>query len=86
MSRTIKHKTTYKTKTSKYKSNRYSGYDHYKMSPYGLCSYDYIFQKWYLKDRIYLGEDAVSLINKKGYRQKLKKELKNIIESECLEY
>lgn len=76
MSKTIKHKTVYKTRTSKYKSNRYSGWDHYKMTPYGICSYDYIFRKLYFKDRTYLGEDAISLINKKGYRQNLKKELK----------
>ena len=75
MSKSIRHKTVYKTKTNKYKSNRYSGYDHFKMKPYGIHSHDYIFQKWFYDNRSYLGEDIVSLVNKKGYRQKLKKEL-----------
>lgn len=79
MSNTFRHKTTYKTKTNKYKSNRYSGYDHFKMKPYGLHGYDYIFQRWYMPKCTYLGEDTVSLINKGGYRKQLKKELINII-------
>ena len=44
MSRTIKHKTNYKTRTSKYRSNRYSGDDHFKLRPYGTHNSDYIFQ------------------------------------------
>ena len=77
MSKSIRHKTAYKSKTNKYKSNRYSGYDHFKMKPYGIHSYDYIFQKWFYDDRSYLGEDIVSLVNKKKYRRQLKTELKN---------
>ena len=83
MSKSIRHKTVYKTKTNKYKSNRYSGYDHFKMKPYVIHSHEYIFQKWFYDNRSYLGEDIVSLVNKKKYRRQLKKELKNIIESEC---
>ena len=87
MSHTIRHKTNYKTRTSKYRSNRYSGYDHFKLSPYGIHDYDYSFQRWCNKrGEWYLGEDVISLINKKGYRQNLKRELKNIIDEECLEY
>ena len=79
MSRTLRHTTKYKTRTTRYKSNRYSGHDHFKMKPYGLHSYDYIFQRWYMPQCTYLGEDSVSLINKGGYRKQLKNELKNII-------
>ena len=79
MSKTIRHKTEYKTKTTKYKSNRYSGWDHFKLRPYGLHGHDYQFQKWYKSWGSYLGEDVVSLINKKAYRRQLKNELKNII-------
>jgi hypothetical protein len=78
MSKTIRHKTAYKTKTTRYKSNRYSGYDHFKMKPYGLQGYDYIFQRWFMPYS-YLGEDTVSLINKGGYRKQQKQNLKNII-------
>ena len=79
MSKTIRHKTEYKTRTTKYKSNRYSGWDHFKLRPYGLHGHDYHFQKWYKSCGSYLGEDVVSLINKKAYRRQLKNELKNII-------
>ena len=41
------------------------------------------FKNGFMTYRSYLGEDIVSLVNKKKYRRQLKKELKNIIESEC---
>ena len=79
MSKTIRHRTEYKTRTNKYLSNRYSGYDHFKIKPYGLHGHGYRYQKWFKPWGSYWGEDLVSLINKGGYRNQLKRELKNII-------
>lgn len=79
MSRTVKHITSYNTRTNKFKSNRYSGYANYKMKPFGLHHYRYSFQKWNFNNRSYLGEDVVSVINKSAYRRQLKNEIKRML-------
>jgi hypothetical protein len=85
MSRTNKFRTSYKTRTTKYRSNRLIGWNHFRTRPYGRIGWDYSYQRWYDEDRgWHLSEDLITIVNKKGYRQKLKKELKNIIDKECI--
>lgn len=85
MSRTTRFKTSYKTRTTKYRSNRYVGCNHFRTRPYGRIGWDYSYQRWYNpRNGWFLSEDLITIVNKGGYRQKLKKELKNIIDKECI--
>ena len=75
-------------KTNKYKSNRFYGFNNFKLKPYGIQGWTYTYMRFRDKNgnkEEYLREDCISEINKTAYRMKLKNELKNIIEKECLE-
>lgn len=79
------HKQEYHQKTDKYKSNRFSGYDHFRIKPFGLKGWDWGFQT--MRDN--LGnirpggphEDALSSVNNTSRRMKDKVELKKEIEN-----
>ena len=75
MSRT--NRKYYKGFRSKYVSGRFSGYDGYKMKPYGLKGWNY----YWRKDRDgRMSEDAYSEMDKTSYRMRLKNELKRELE------
>lgn len=77
------HKQEYHQKTDKYKSNRFSGYDHFRIKPFGLKGFDWFFK--IMRDK--LGnicdrphEDVLSTVNNTSRRMKDKIELKKEIE------
>ena len=77
-------KKEYHQRTNEYKSNRFSGWEHFRTRPFGLKHWDYGYQS--MRDK--LGnlrpggahEDCLSTINKTSYRMELKKELKHEID------
>lgn len=81
MSRT--RKKQFHQRTNKFKSNRFSGWEHFKMRPFGLKHWEYGWQS--MRDK--LGnlrpggahEDCLSTIRKSSYRMRLKNELKKEI-------
>ena len=80
MSRTHKHNTHYKTRTTKYRSNRYVGWDHFRTKPYGRIGWDYSYQRWWNpRNGWFLSEDLITIVNKKGYRMKLKREINELL-------
>ena len=78
MSRT--HKKEYHQRTDKFSSNRFSGYEHFRIKPFGLKGWEWGWQS--MRDK--LGklrpggphEDVLSTINKSSQRMKQKNELK----------
>lgn len=78
------HKQEYHQKTDKYKSNRFSGHDHFRIKPFGLKGFDWFFK--IMRDK--LGnicdrprEDVLSTVNNTSRRMKDKIELKKEIEN-----
>ena len=73
------HKQEYHQRTDKFKSNRFSGWDHFKTIPFGLKGWDWFYQ--HQRDKFgniseHEREDCLSTINKSSQRMKEKNELK----------
>lgn len=83
MSRTTKKE--YHQRTNKFSSNRFSGYEHFRIKPFGLKGWVWGWQL--MRDKLgnlRLGgphEDVLSTINKSSQRMKDKIELKKEINS-----
>lgn len=76
-------KKEYHQRTGKYKSNRFSGWHHFRTKPYGLSNWDYGWQ--HMRDKMgneenHRSEDCLSSIKKTSYRMELKRELKREID------
>ena len=76
-------KKEFHKKTDKFKSNRYSGWDHFKIIPFGLKGWDWFYQRQ--RDKFgniseHEREDVLSTINKSSKRMKDKLELKKEID------